>query len=146
IKYLMDAEHLTFVEAVERLADRAGVQLRYGEGGPGRRGRQRQRQRLVAADAAGAVVYAEQLRTAAARPAREFLAQRGFTRADAERYACGFAPDGWDPLTKHLLQRGFTAEELVTAGLSRPARSGSLIDRFRRRLLWPIRDLSGDVI
>ncbi|MGK5742214.1 DNA primase [Micromonospora sp. URMC 103] len=149
IKFLMDADHLSFVEAVERLAARAGLQLRYVESdsaAPRSRPQQGQRQRLVAAHAAAVEFYRSQLTTAGARPAREFLAQRGFDRAAAERYACGFAPDGWDQLTRHLRQRGFTADELVTAGLSRPARSGSLIDRFRRRLLWPIRDLTGDVI
>jgi DNA primase len=147
IKFLMDAEHLTFVEAVERLADRANIQLRYVEAGPAPvRPRQGQKQRLVAAHAAAAEFYADQLGTAAARPAREFLAQRGFDKAAAQTYGCGFAPDAWDALTKHLRQKGFTAQELVTAGLARPARSGSLIDRFRRRLLWPIRDLTGDVI
>jgi DNA primase len=149
IKFLMDAEHLSFVESVERLAARAGIQLRYVETGSGPAQPRRQpgqRQRLVAAHAAAAAFYAEQLATGPARPAREFLARRGFDRAAAQRYGCGFAPEGWDPLTRHLRQQGFTADELVTAGLSRPARSGSLIDRFRRRLLWPIRDLTGDVI
>ncbi|RZU77535.1 DNA primase [Micromonospora kangleipakensis] len=149
IKFLMDAEHLSFVESVERLAARAGIQLRYVEddrSAPRSRPQQGQRQRLVAAHAAAVEFYRAQLTTAGARPAREFLAQRGFDRAAADRYGCGFAPDGWDLLTKHLRQQGFTHDELVTAGLSRPARSGSLIDRFRRRLLWPIRDLTGDVI
>ncbi|MER7892380.1 DNA primase [Micromonospora sp. NPDC094482] len=149
IKFLMDADHLSFVESVERLAARAGIQLRYLEGdtpAPRSRPQQGQRQRLVAAHAAAVEFYRSQLTTAGARPAREFLAQRGFDRAAAERYGCGFAPDAWDLLTKHLRQQGFTHDELVTAGLSRPARSGSLIDRFRRRLLWPIRDLTGDVI
>ncbi|MFC6021752.1 DNA primase [Plantactinospora solaniradicis] len=147
IKFLMDAEHLTFVESVERLADRANIQLRYMEAGPAPvRQQQGQKQRLVAAHAAAAEFYAGQLGTAGARPAREFLAQRGFDRTAAQTYGCGFAPDAWDPLTKHLRQKGFTGQELVTAGLSREARSGSLIDRFRRRLLWPIKDLAGDVI
>ncbi|MFE9958421.1 DNA primase [Micromonospora sp. NPDC005299] len=149
IKFLMDAEHLSFVESVERLAARAGLQLRYVEddrSAPRARPQQGQRQRLVAAHAAAVEFYRAQLTTAGARAAREFLAQRGFDRAAAERYGCGFAPDAWDLLTKHLRQQGFTHDELVTAGLSRPSRSGSLIDRFRRRLLWPIRDLTGDVI
>ncbi|TDC38709.1 DNA primase [Micromonospora sp. KC213] len=149
IKFLMDAEHLSFVESVERLAARAGLQLRYVENdqaAPRSRPQQGQKQRLVAAHAAAVEFYQAQLTTAGARPAREFLAQRGFDRAAAERYGCGFAPDGWDLLTRHLRQQGFSHDELVTAGLSRPARSGSLIDRFRRRLLWPIRDLAGDVI
>ncbi|MEQ4303662.1 DNA primase [Plantactinospora sp. B6F1] len=147
IKFLMDAEHLTFVESVERLADRANIQLRYIEAGPAPvRPQQGQKQRLVAAHAAAAEFYAGQLGTAGARAAREFLAQRGFDRTAAQTYGCGFAPDAWDLLTKHLRQKGFTGQELVTAGLAREARSGSLIDRFRRRLLWPIKDLTGDVI
>ncbi|MEU9510075.1 DNA primase [Micromonospora sp. NPDC048170] len=149
IKFLMDAEHLSFVESVERLADRAGIQLRYVEGespAPRARPQQGQRQRLVAAHAAAVDFYRAQLTTAGARPAREFLARRGFDRAAAERYGCGFAPDAWDLLTKHLRQQGFSHDELVTGGLSRPSRSGTLIDRFRRRLMWPIRDLAGDVI
>jgi DNA primase len=147
IKFLMDADHLTFVEAVERLAGRAGIQLRYEESGrPGPRPQTGQKQRLIAAQGAAAAFFREQLGTPGARRAREFLAERGFGREAAERYGCGFAPDGWDELTKHLRQKGFTAEELTTGGLAKPARSGSLIDRFRRRLVWPIKDLAGDVI
>ena len=146
LKFVMDVDHLTFAEAVERLAGRAGVQLRYVEAGPAPVRQTGQRQRLVSAHAEAARFYAEQLGTPGARAAREFLAERGFDKAAAELYGCGFAPDAWDLLTKHLRQRGFTGPELVTAGLSREARSGSLIDRFRRRLLWPIRELSGDVI
>ncbi|MFV2082944.1 DNA primase [Micromonospora sp. LOL_021] len=147
ITFLMEAEHLTFVESVERLAARAGIQLRYIEAGPAPvRQQTGQRQRLTAAHAAAVEFYVDRLTDPAARPAREFLARRGFDRATAERYACGFAPDAWDELTRHLRQRGYTAQELITAGLARQARSGSLIDRFRRRLLWPIRELSGDVI
>jgi DNA primase len=147
IKFLMDIDHLSFVEAVERLAGRAGIQLRYVEAGPAPvRQQQGQRQRLVAAHAAAAEFYADQLGTAPAQKAREFLAERGFDRATAQQYGCGFAPDAWDHLAKHLRQKGYTPQELITAGLAREARSGSLIDRFRGRLLWPIRDLTGDVI
>jgi DNA primase len=147
IGFVMEADHLTFVEAVEHLAARAGIQLRYEQTTAGsRRPQQGQRQRLVAAHAAAAEFYAEQLLSPQARGAREFLAGRGFDRATAERYGCGYAPDSWEALTRHLRARGFTDQELVTAGLSREARSGSLIDRFRGRLMWPIRDISGDVI
>jgi DNA primase len=149
IKFLMDADHLTFMESVERLAGKAGIQLRYDESGrspSGPRQQPGQKQRLIAAHAAAADFYRGQLTTPGARKAREFLAQRGFSRDAAERYGCGFAPEGWDLLAKHLRQQGFTAEELTVAGLAKPARSGSLIDRFRRRLVWPIKDLTGDVI
>jgi DNA primase len=147
INFVMEIDHLRFTEAVEKLAARAGIQLRYVEGtaAPVRQ-QQGQRQRLVAAHQAAAQFYAEQLMTPGARPAREFLAQRGFDRTAATTFGCGFAPEGWDQLTKHLRQLGFTAEEMTVGGLAKPARSGSLIDRFRRRLVWPIRDTSGDVI
>jgi len=146
INFVMEIDHLSFAEAIERLAARAGVQLRYEEAWPAPTRQTGQRQRLVAAHAEAARFYADQLGTPGARQAREFLAQRGFDKAAAERYGCGFAPDAWDALTRHLRSRGFTAQELVTAGLAREARSGSLIDRFRRRLLWPIKEISGDVI
>ncbi|MFC7532168.1 DNA primase [Actinoplanes sp. GCM10030250] len=149
IKFLMDAEHLSFIESVERLAGKAGIQLRYDTdsgGPPAPRPQTGQRQRLLAAHVAAVDFYRDQLGSPDARKAREFLAERGFGRDAAEKYGCGFAPDSWDALSKHLLRKGFSAEELTAAGISKPARSGSLIDRFRRRLLWPIRDLSGDVI
>ena len=147
IKFVMDTDHLTFVEAVERLANRTGIQLRYLDAGPAPvRPAPGQKARLTGAHADAAAFYAAQLATPGARAAREFLAQRGFDRDAAQDYGCGFAPDAWDALTKHLRQKGYTAPELLTAGLAKEARSGSLIDRFRRRLLWPIKDLSGDVI
>jgi DNA primase len=144
----MDAEHLSFIESIERLASRAGIQLRYEtDNSPSApRPQTGHRQRLLAAHLAATEFYRDQLGTPGARKAREFLAQRGFGRDAAERFGCGFAPDAWDALAKHLRQKGFTAEELNSAGLTKPARSGSLIDRFRRRLLWPIKDLTGDVI
>ena len=146
IKFVMETELLSFTEAVEWLANRAGIQLTYEQAGPAPVRQTGQRQRLVAANAAAAEFYTEQLGTPDARAARQFLAERGFDQAAAMVYGCGFAPEGWDPLTRHLRGRGFTAAELTTAGLSRESRRGTLIDRFRRRLLWPIRDVSGDVI
>jgi DNA primase len=147
IRFVMETDHLTFVEAVERLANRAGIQLRYVEAGPAPvRAAHGQKVRLLAAHTEAAAFYAAQLATPGARAAREFLAQRGFDRDAAQTYGCGFAPDSWDALTRHLRHKGFTDQELVTAGLAKQARSGTLIDRFRRRLLWPIRDLAGDVI
>ena len=147
IRFVMEVDHLTFVEAVERLATRAGVQLRYTETGPAPvRQAQGQKPRLVAANVAAAEFYAAQLATPGARAAREFLAQRGFDRDHAQIYGCGYAPDGWDSLVAHLRAGGFSSTEMTNAGLAKQARSGNLIDRFRRRLVWPIKDLAGDVI
>ncbi len=148
ISFLMDVEHLTFGESVELLANQVGITLRYDESGAGARSRDDGggRKRLIAAHADAAAFYAERLAAPDARIAREFLAQRGFDRDAAARYGCGFAPDSWDALTRHLRSKGYQAPELISAGLIREARSGNLIDRFRRRLVWPIRDISGDVI
>ena len=146
-RFVQNVEHLDFTEAVERLAGRANIALRYAEGSSAPNRQHGQRSRLIAANAAAAAFYSEQLRTPEAVTAREFLAGRGFDEAVAVRFGCGYAPSGWDALTKHLLAKGFTPAELTTAGLSRASsgRSG-LIDRFHRRLLWPIRDVGGDVV
>ncbi len=150
IDFVMRTELLSFAEAVEWLASRAGVQLSYTDdaGGEahGARRKPGQRQQLLAIHRAAADFYAQQLVSPSASIARDFLDQRGFDMAVAEKFGCGFAPPEWDALTKHLLKRGFAGQELVTAGVAKPARSGSLIDRFRRRLVWPIRELAGEVI
>jgi DNA primase len=146
LSFVMKTEMLTFAEAVERMAARAGVQLTYTEAGPSPVRNQGQRARLIAAHTAATEFYLEQLGGREALPAREFLAARGFGPDAAARFDCGFAPTGWDVLTKHLRGRGFSNDELVTGGLAKTARSGSLIDRFRGRLVWPIRDLGGEVI
>ena len=136
---------LSFIEAVERLAGRAGIELRYEQGGyvPGQE--QSQRRRLIDAHRAAAEFYAERLREADAEHARKFLSERGFELKDADRFGVGYSPKAWEDLTRHLRGRGFTDAELITAGLSGEGTRGAR-DRFRGRLMWPIRDLSGDVI
>jgi DNA primase len=145
IAFLMKIDHLSFVEAVERLAERSGIQLVYEGGAPTRQRDKGTRTRLIDAHRAAAEFYAEQLRTPDAITAREFLAERGFDEAAALQFGCGYAPAGWDKLTKHLLGRGFDLQELIKGGLSKEGRQGP-IDRFHRRLLWPIKDLGGDVV
>ncbi|MFJ6674310.1 DNA primase [Actinosynnema sp. NPDC091369] len=145
IAFVMKIEHLGFVEAVERLADRAGIQLTYEGGGATIQRDRGTRSRLIEAHRVAAEFYAEQLTTPDALAAREFLAQRGFDEAAARQFGCGFAPGGWDKLTKHLLGRGFELTELIKAQLTKEGRQGP-IDRFHRRLLWPIRDMGGEVV
>ncbi|WP_026929110.1 DNA primase [Glycomyces tenuis] len=150
ITFLTELDGLTFVEAVERLAARAGLKLTYEDiDGRVRRGPSSQpglKQRLLEAHTAAADFYTRQLLTPEAGSARRFLTDRGFDREAAATFGCGYAPDAWDALTKHLRAKGFTAEELTGAGLAKPSRTGNLIDRFRRRLVWPIRDSSGSTI
>ncbi|MFJ8912789.1 DNA primase [Amycolatopsis sp. NPDC102389] len=145
IKFIQKMDLISFVEAVERLADRVGFRLTY-EGGGGSVQRDRgTRARLIEAHRAAQEFYAEQLLTPDARAARDFLSERGFDSAAAQTFGCGYAPAGWDKLTKHLLNRGFEVKELLTAGLAKEGQRGPM-DRFNRRLLWPIRDVGNEVV
>jgi DNA primase len=145
IKFVEKIDNLSFVESVERLAARGGIDLRYEQGGqvPGRE--HSQRRRLLEAHKAAAGFYAARLHAPDAAPGRAFLAERGFTLADAEHFGVGYAPAEWEGLTRHLRGHGFTEQELLTGGLASQGRRGAM-DRFRGRLMWPIRDLTGDVI
>ncbi|WNG85755.1 DNA primase [Mycobacterium sp. ITM-2016-00317] len=144
--FLQKIEHVSFVEAVELLADRVGYTVTYTGGSTTNVQRDRgSRSRLLAANAAAQEFYAEQLQSDEAAPARQYLLERNFDAAAAARFGCGFAPSGWETLTKHLLRKGFEFKELEAAGLSREGRRGPM-DRFHRRLLWPIRASGGEVI
>jgi DNA primase len=145
IKFVQKIDNLGFAEAVERLASRAGIELRYEQGGriPGQE--QTLRRRLTAAHRAAAEFYAEQLASPDAVRGRDFLSSRGFEPADAGKFGVGYSPSDWDALVRHLRGRGFTDAELLSGGLASEGRRG-LIDKFRGRLMWPIADLTGDVI
>jgi DNA primase len=145
IKFIQEIENLTFTEAVERLAARAGVELRYEQGGyvPGQESSVRRR--LIEAHRLAQDFYSERIRADSARVAREFLAERGFKLPDIDQFGVGYSPAAWDELTRHLRGRGFTEDELTRAGLARQGRRG-LIDMFRGRLMWPVRDLTGETI
>ncbi len=145
IDFVVRIDHLTFQEAVEKLAARVGLQLRYEEGGVTPRRQQGERTRLLEAHRVAAAFYREQLDGPDAIVGRRFLDERGFDRDAAETFGVGFAPQGWDVLTAHLRKSGFTDKEMQTAGLCKEGSRG-IIDRFRGRLVWPIRDISGDVV
>ncbi|GAA2205577.1 DNA primase [Nonomuraea monospora] len=145
ITFVEKIEHLSFSEAVERLAQRAGIQLQYEQGGYVPRRDHGERARLIEAHRAAAEFYAGRLMAPDASAGRRFLSERGFERADAETFGVGYAPNEWEALSRHLMGRGFTADELVKGGLAKEGRRGP-IDRFRGRLIWPIRDATGDVI
>lgn len=146
LDFVMKVDHLSFSEAVERLAGQAGITLRYEEGGYGRASQQGERTRLVEAHKVAAQFYAEQLQGAEAEIGRRFLGARGFDQPAAEHFAVGYSPAGWDHLVRFLRGRGFSDKELILSGLAQEARNGRPIDRFRGRLMWPIRDIAGDVV
>ncbi len=146
ITFVMKIDHLTFSEAVERLAGQAGITLRYEEGGYNPSHQRGERIRLVEAHKIAADWYAEQLATSPeADTGRAFLADRGFDQAAAQHFSVGYSPQGWDHLTRFLRGKGFTDKELLLSGLAQEGRRGP-IDRFRGRLMWPIRDIGGDVV
>lgn len=141
----MKIDHLSFSETVERLAAKAGITLRYEEGGYNPASQRGERTRLVEAHKIAAEFYVEQLSGPEAETGRKFLAERGFDQAAAEHFGVGYSPVGWDHLTRFLRGKGFTDKELLLSGLSQDGRRGP-IDRFRGRLMWPIRDISGEVV
>jgi DNA primase len=146
IAFLMKIDHLTFTETIERLADRIGYTLRYEESSSAPSGPSVNRSRLVAANALAATFFQEQLNTSPdAAHGRDLLTKRGFDKNACQTFGVGYAPDSWDALTKHLRAAGYTIEELELAGLSKMGERGP-IDKFRNRLTWPIRDISGDVV
>ncbi|WP_144793944.1 DNA primase [Kocuria palustris] len=145
IAFVQAMEHTTFAETVERLAARIGYELHYEQGSGPDKATVGRRQRLLDAHKVAAEYFQAQLRTAAAREAHRYLGQRGFSPQDAADYGVGYAPQGWTRLLDHLRKRGYTEEELEATGMFSSGRSG-LIDRFRGRLVFPIRAIGGEII
>ena len=144
IAFLMKIDHLSFMESIEKLADRMNYTLHYdgvSDGKPSGPAKSR----LVAANAAAAAFYQEQLNLPIAQHGRDFLQKRGFDRAAAEQFGIGYAPDEWDGLYKRLKSDGFSDAELSAAGLTKEGTKGP-IDRYRNRLVWPIKNITGDYV
>lgn len=142
--FVQKMDHLSFTEAIERLAARINFELHYEEstGKPSEGG---SRSRLLAANAAAAEFFVAQLATPGAAEGRKFLGERGFDKAAAETFGIGYAPKAWNDLRDHLKTKGFTEEEQLQAGLLSQGDKG-VYDRFRGRLVWPIRDVTGQVV
>ncbi|MGW4837479.1 DNA primase [Streptomyces globisporus] len=145
IAFVMKIDHLSFSETVERLAAKAGITLRYEEGGYSPSHQRGERIRLIEAHQAAAEFYVRALESPEAEIGRTFLAERGFDQDAAAHFRVGYSPAGWDHLTRYLRGKGFSDKELITSGLSQDGRRGP-IDRFRGRLMWPISDTAGDIV
>ncbi len=143
ISFLMELDHLSFADAVESLASRLNYTLTYEDGQPQQDSANRVR--LLEANRLAAEYFVGELATPAAAPGQQFLTERGFDAQAAARFGIGWAPKSWDALTKHLRGKGFQDAELSAAGLVSSGDRG-IYDRFRGRLVWPIRDLTGAVV
>lgn len=140
-KFLQEIESISFADAVERLADKLGYQLSYEEGSSDTSARTR----LLAANTAASEYFQAQLQSEEGAFARNFLISRGFDDAAQRRFGIGYAPKGWQNLLEHLKTLGFTLDELITVGLTMQSDKGGY-DRFRGRVLWPIRDANSQVL
>lgn len=143
ITFLMKIEGVTYIEAVEMLAENAGMTVPRDDH---ERRKAQQRMRIFELNRAAAGYYYQQLLGADKR-GLYYLAERGLKPETIKKYGLGFAGDGWDGLFKAMQKLGFSEQELLDANLcSRSSRTGGIYDRFRNRVIFPIFDLRGSVI
>ncbi|HEX6311659.1 MAG TPA: DNA primase [Acidimicrobiia bacterium] len=143
ITFIREIEHLDFVDAVERLAARAGITLRYDDKSAGKDRKRRDR----LAEAVGeAIAFYHRLLLDAPEGgrARQYLRSRGFDGDAARRFSLGWSPDDWDALSRYLQQRKFSRDDIAGAGLAFVNRVNKLQDQFRARLMFPIYDSRGE--
>lgn len=142
--FVQKMDSLGFPEAVEKLAARLGIVLTYVEGGPSSI-EVNQRARVIEANRIAAEFFANHFDSVEAEPGRKLLLDRGFSLEACKQFDLGWAPKGWTTLVDHLRAAGFTEDEMVLASLATKSERG-LFDRFRGRVIWPIKDQSNAVI
>ncbi len=147
-KFVMEIDHLTFPEAVAKLAKRAGVALPEKELTPAQRKTQEKRRRLFKINELTARYYQKVLlETKGGKVYLDYLLKRGMSREIMEKFGLGACQNGWDGLYKFLLSRGVGPEEMLELGLVLPRKEGNgYYDRFRERIMFPIRDDRGQVV
>jgi len=143
--WLQKTEGVDFPEALEQLAARTGVTLQRGT--PRDPERDETRERIFAINEEAATFFASVLLNGAAgEDGRRYVAERGLNREMVERFTLGFAPESWDALLKHLTGHGHSEGSLVEAGLLTERDDGRRYDRFRNRLIFPIRNRDGQIV
>jgi len=145
ISFVREIEHLDFVEAVERLAARVNITLRYDDASFSAERKRKQRLHEAVGEAI-AFYHRLLVEDAVAGNARRYLRSRGFDGDAARRFSLGFAPDAYDDLSRHLQQRKFSRQDVVDAGLAFVNRANKLQDQFRSRLMFPIWDSRGEPV
>lgn len=141
--FLQKVDALSFTESVERLAQRVGYTLHYEDGQAADDGQKRSR--LLQVNKAAEEFFRKKIHEPEAQIGRDFLAEKGFDQLAAEQFGVGFAPDSFNALSEHLTGQGFTIPELVDAGVVSQGDRG-VYDRFRGRVVWPIRDVTGQTV
>ena len=145
ISFIRETENVGFIEAIEILAQEAGMPVPKRD--PHAQEKSEQRSELTDVMEQAVQFHRLQLKTAPASEARAYLARRGLSEAIQDRFDMGFAPDVRQGLLQHLTAKGVTPDQLVAAGLcARPEDGGAPYDRFRGRILFPIRDARGRCI
>ena len=142
INFVMEIENLSFPEAVEFLAKRAGMPLPEETNDR----ESRRRARMLELNKAAARFFYEQLSTVAGQAACDYMRKRQLSPATARNFGIGFAPASWNSLTEAMKAKGFTEKELAEAGLVRHGKNGGVYDTFRNRLMFPVIDVRGNVI
>lgn len=145
IRFVREIEHLDFATAVERLAAKAGITLRYDDAAV-TKDRQRRDRLVEAVTAAVAFYHRLLLEDASAGIARRYLRSRGLDGDVARQFSLGWAPDRYDALSVHLQQQRFVRQDLLDAGLAFVNRVNKLQDFFRARVMFPIFDVRGDAV
>jgi len=140
-KFIQEIESVSFADSVQRVADKAGYQLKFEEGTE----EASTRSRLLALNKFAAEYYQSQLETEEGLFARDFLVRRGFAAESFESFGIGYAPKGWQNLITAATGAGYQPQEMVSAGLAMESDKGGY-DRFRGRVLWPIRDANSQVL
>ncbi|WP_110686130.1 DNA primase [Salinicola aestuarinus] len=148
LRFLMEYDNLRFPEAVEQLASRAGMEVeREGGGDPGAHQRRQKREEGVNLLDLAAQFFRERLALGKGRQAREYLEQRGLSDEVIREFGVGYAEDDWEALKRHLLNQGISEAVQVEYGLLvHREESGRTYDRFRDRVIFPIRDWKGRTI
>lgn len=147
IQFIMDVEHVTFHEAVEQLANRAGLAMPQEVNDAAMMQERAKRERLADACQLAARFFMETLLSEGGVAGRAYLKKRGIGSEAVKRFGIGYAPSEWEALKKHLGEQGFTPEELVEAGLLvKNADTGRTYDAYRGRVIFPIIAANGRVV
>ncbi|MBQ3080974.1 MAG: DNA primase [Clostridia bacterium] len=144
VSFVMGLEGLGYRDAVEYLANRAGIPME--DEGEARPRDEVRRDRVIAATTEAARFFYTALVSPQGASAREYLEKRGLDSLTVRRFGIGYAPDSWDSLARHLTSKGFTPKELEAAFLCRTGKNGKLYDIFRNRIAFPLIDPSGAVL